>query len=148
MRISKLKPVLCKTENPIFLYLSYQILRMSRKNHECNNNKFLCCLQYRGFSNSKIFFCRQTGSYDAIDGSGDHQKIPTEPSYLAPCKENQQKYSELSKMASTDPHSNHSSPSTSSQKAPTLITFSPPSFEQKINSSTMVSVFFPFLFLN
>ncbi|CBW44381.1 Apoptotic enhancer 1 protein [Caenorhabditis elegans] len=79
----------------------------------------------------------QTGSYDAIDGSGDHQKIPTEPSYLAPCKENQQKYSELSKMASTDPHSNHSSPSTSSQKAPTLITFSPPSFEQKINSSTM-----------
>ncbi|EGT60291.1 CBN-APE-1 protein [Caenorhabditis brenneri] len=71
------------------------------------------------------------GSFDSIDGAG-LGKIPSEPSYLAPCKENQ----ETSPSPPKDPHPNLSPPS-SSQKAPALISFAPPSFEQKINSSTM-----------
>ncbi|UMM34854.1 hypothetical protein L5515_007736 [Caenorhabditis briggsae] len=81
-------------------------------------------------------------SYDSIDGSAGINKIPAEPSYLAPSKENQQqqqKNVETSPSPPKDPHPSLSSPSSSatSQKAPALITFAPPTFEQKINSSTM-----------
>ncbi|CAI2353849.1 unnamed protein product [Caenorhabditis sp. 36 PRJEB53466] len=71
-------------------------------------------------------------SYDSIDGSG-LTKIPAEPAYLAPSKDKQ--HAELSPSPPKDPHP--SSPSSSQKAAPCLITFAPPTFEQKINSSTM-----------
>ncbi|KAF1751531.1 hypothetical protein GCK72_018085 [Caenorhabditis remanei] len=85
----------------------------------------------------EILDCNNS-SYDSIDGAGIN-KIPSEPSYLAPSKENQHKHVDTSPSPPKDPHPSLSPPSSSStsQKAPALITFAPPSFEQKINSSTM-----------